>query len=198
METYLAHHGILGMKWGIRRYQNEDGTLTEAGKARSRKLQNKAMKQYEKAEKAGKKRDKASAKYATKAAYYTRKGANARTAAYNSPLTKIDNLFGGDRQARLLAKADAKAAKGEMYQAKIDKWQSRVDRGESLARKYLQKAEKFDVSLTGASKDLAKWKVDRLLAAMDDEPVLVRQPDGQFKYTGLTLGDVYRDSNNKR
>lgn len=34
METYLAHHGILGMKWGIRRYQNEDGTLTPAGKER--------------------------------------------------------------------------------------------------------------------------------------------------------------------
>ena len=34
METYLAHHGILGMKWGIRRYQNEDGTLTAVGKRR--------------------------------------------------------------------------------------------------------------------------------------------------------------------
>lgn len=30
----LNHHGILGQKWGIRRYQNEDGTLTAAGKAR--------------------------------------------------------------------------------------------------------------------------------------------------------------------
>lgn len=31
---YLAHHGILGQKWGIRRFQNEDGTLTNAGKKR--------------------------------------------------------------------------------------------------------------------------------------------------------------------
>lgn len=30
----LAHHGILGMKWGVRRYQNEDGSLTAAGKKR--------------------------------------------------------------------------------------------------------------------------------------------------------------------
>ena len=33
-ETYLAHHGILGQKWGVRRYQNADGSLTSAGKAR--------------------------------------------------------------------------------------------------------------------------------------------------------------------
>ena len=34
----LYHHGILGQKWGVRRYQNDDGTWTTAGKERRRKL----------------------------------------------------------------------------------------------------------------------------------------------------------------
>ena len=31
---YLAHHGIRGQKWGVRRYQNEDGSYTNAGRER--------------------------------------------------------------------------------------------------------------------------------------------------------------------
>lgn len=35
--NYLAHYGVLGMKWGVRRYQNGDGSLTSAGKSRYKK-----------------------------------------------------------------------------------------------------------------------------------------------------------------
>lgn len=32
--AYLAHHGIKGQKWGVRRFQNDDGSYTSAGKRR--------------------------------------------------------------------------------------------------------------------------------------------------------------------
>lgn len=45
MQVYkdeLYHHGIKGMKWGVRRYQNPDGTLTAAKHAVARALTNMA------------------------------------------------------------------------------------------------------------------------------------------------------------
>ena len=33
-ENYLSHHGIKGQKWGVRRFQNKDGSLNQEGKNR--------------------------------------------------------------------------------------------------------------------------------------------------------------------
>lgn len=34
MSEYIKHHGIKGQKWGVRRFQNKDGSLTDAGRKR--------------------------------------------------------------------------------------------------------------------------------------------------------------------
>jgi hypothetical protein len=46
--TYLSHHGIKGQKWGVRRYQNPDGSYTAAGRKKYGKLEESAEhKEYE-------------------------------------------------------------------------------------------------------------------------------------------------------
>lgn len=59
--TYIQHYGVLGMKWGIRRYQNADGTLTAAGKKRAAKESNKRREAREKAARKSEKQDRARA-----------------------------------------------------------------------------------------------------------------------------------------
>lgn len=60
-ENFIEHHGILDMKWGRRRFQNPDGTLTPEGKIRysreKRKQAAKSLKKARKAREANKKKE---------------------------------------------------------------------------------------------------------------------------------------------
>lgn len=50
-EEYLEHHGIKGQKWGVRRFQNSDGTLTAQGRSRYGEKSDKVEKRLKKATK---------------------------------------------------------------------------------------------------------------------------------------------------
>lgn len=104
--NYLEHHGILGMKWGIRRYQNKDGTLTEAGKQRYQKLRDNV---------------EAEKKYRDSAGKTT--SANARVARAERKLLKYDQALKRDRDTQA-AKRAAKEKSGksvkDMTDAELD------------------------------------------------------------------------------
>ena len=87
----LYHHGILGQKWGIRRYQNYDGTYTQAGLKRY----NKSKEAYEKKRSEYKaiKKDKTSSRYDKKYAKAKMVEANARLAGFTDIKTAPGTFF---------------------------------------------------------------------------------------------------------
>lgn len=109
----LYHHGILGQKWGIRRYQNEDGTLTEEGKKRYGK-HNDDTKQFSKtmAEYVHLERDLA------RAAQKSRNGnvlIDKRTKAYYEALNKDVNRRMKYLQSQGKLEANARVKDGKLY-----------------------------------------------------------------------------------
>ena len=114
-EEYLEHHGILGMKWGIRRYENPDGSLTEAGKRRYAKYERKKQRvmQSGDAKKILKFR-----KNLTDEEFDTAMARVAKTDAlrYNANAAKREK-----QEARAEAKAERKAEKAAKEQMKLSK-----------------------------------------------------------------------------
>lgn len=80
-DTFLAHHGIKGQRWGIRRYQNEDGSLTKAGEKHYQKLDAKWAK-----------------KNSNKIMRNTQKKIKKDLKAYNKELTKSPNYLNANGQ----------------------------------------------------------------------------------------------------
>ena len=129
---YLEHTGVLGMKWGIRRYQNKDGTLTSAGKKRyaqtgveGYEYKSRLTKHHEKyAEKRAAKADELEAKGKTAKAEKMRAKSemNAKKAEYNREIDKRMQTYsksvktGGNIAARVLT---SNSIGGKAYQTAL-------------------------------------------------------------------------------
>ena len=163
----LQHHGVLGQKWGVRRYQNNDGTLTAAGKRRAAEISNydkknerlaykverkerRAARLERKAERIHARRDLgASNRAARKSANYELKAAK----LHKKAIGEEDEL----KRLKIEAKAAKKQFKSDKYHAKADKL-SKLAGYSARAMHYAIKSDKVKAQASKARMKIANNK----------------------------------------
>jgi hypothetical protein len=192
MEYELYHYGIKGQKWGIRRYQNKDGSLTPLGQKRRVKQDN-----------------------AKSAAEYYKKQRNETDKDYYQQLNKQGKL--GEKKWREAVKKGYKGDLSEWFETEMWKDLEMVDlqaRLDSSVYKYRNLDRKYEASLAYAEALVFKnsdrtvnritrdgiWKegknaVDDYLEAINRNiPTFTRDPNNPPDYSDyddLDHSDIY-------
>ena len=130
----LYHHGILGQKWGVRRYQNDDGTWTIAGKERRRTMRKWDPRRFQNED--GSLTEEGKVRYMEAA----RRGKLNYKKLSNADLDMINTRFNKEN----IYKRNVKEAINELPSTKIKKALLKV--GEEAAKSVLKA---FDVPVSG-------------------------------------------------
>ena len=133
----LCHYGIRGMRWGIRRYQNPDGTLTEAGRKRISKLHDSNSRLIGRRDKLTKRMEFQTRKYANSISKANQKAAELRVKEYGLFTTKTR----ADKLEYKASKLEARAAQKAM---RIDRTKARIAKIDALVSKNNRKISELN------------------------------------------------------
>lgn len=134
-DAELSHHGILGQKWGIRRFQYEDGSLTPAGKERYGK---------------GSPRD---AKSEAKAKH--KKEMRSKVSAYEKAFNKASEMEDAADEEWAKTKEMHKALGKTIFGRINEVSKAQVGKGSEAAKEYLKQFDKAEIMSDQAER---AWK----------------------------------------
>ena len=186
----LQHHGILGQKWGVRRYQNPDGSLTAEGEARYGK---KVQKAYKKAKADAYKQHKKNG-----GGYLFPSARQSTGKNYDKAVKEFDETLANDKRYKELSKKAFDAEKKRLlaekpYALDEDKYDRYIKSKEYLdlveASRKATKAKEARVA------ELEAKYIDRIKDAKLDDMKITEYRDIAKKYVDGFFQQQYWDEN---
>ena len=180
---YLSHYGVLGMKWGVRRFQNQDGTLKAAGKGR---YDGEAMPKSQLGKATNKTVDS---------------GKKVSAGSIRRQLNRNERRMARDKQRLATARVNSALANSgynkkrqEKAAVKLQKAEARVKAGEKKASELLKIAKKNNYNVK--SKDVIRYTArgEYVVGALTARPSTISYTRSHYAKQAMKYSQLY-DSN---